>query len=284
MSEVRQWLDALGLGCYADAFEENALELDQLSSRSDEEFKELGVVAIGHRKRIRDTTMLNPTPKTESSIAAVGQSGTRNEAERRQLTVMFCDLVGSTALAQRLDPEELRELLFAFREACEATVRKHDGFVARHMGDGLLIYFGYPKASEDDSVRAVRAGLDLVAAVGALSPLSSATLSVRVGVATGLVVAGEKVGEGASEELAVLGKAPNLAARLEGLAEPDTVLVADNTRRLVSEVFELATLPPRQVKGIEEPVTAYRVVCERDELSPLATDWTAFVGRRSELA
>ncbi len=160
------------------------------------------------------------------------------EAERRQLTVMFCDLVGSTALSERLDPEDLREVIHTYQECCAGVVARFGGFIARYMGDGLLVYFGYPQAHEDDAERAIRAGLGIVEAVGGLHPRDDLTLQVRVGIATGLVVAGDMIGEGASEESAVLGETPNLASRLQALAEPDTVVIAPATHHLVSGLFE----------------------------------------------
>ena len=189
------------------------------------------------------TALTSATPRAE----------TPEQAERRQLTVMFCDLVGSTALSERLDPEDLRDVIRSFQETCAAVLTRFDGFIARYMGDGLLVYFGYPQAHEDDAERAVRAGLEIVEQVASL------TLEVRLGIATGLVVAGDIIGDGASEERAVLGDTPNLAARLQGLAEPDTVVISAATRRLVDGLFVCDDLGAQRLKGISEPVTAYRV-------------------------
>jgi len=181
------------------------------------------------------------------------------DAERRHLTVMFCDLVGSTALSERLDPEDLREVIHTYQECCAGVVARFGGFIARYMGDGLLVYFGYPQAHEDDAERAIRAGLGIVEAVGELRPRDDLTLQVRVGIATGLVVAGDHIGAGASEEMAVVGEAPNLAARLQGLAEPDTVVIAPSTYRLAGGLFVCDDLGPQHLKGITEPVPAYLV-------------------------
>ena len=181
------------------------------------------------------------------------------EAERRQLTVMFCDLVGSTALSERLDPEDLREVIHTYQECCAGVVERFGGFIARYMGDGLLVYFGYPQAHEDDAERAIRAGLGIVEAVGGLRPGDDLTLQVRIGIATGLVVAGDHIGEGASEEKAVVGETPNLAARLQGFAEPDTVVIAPSTYRLAGGLFVCDDLGPQRLKGISAPVRAYRV-------------------------
>ena len=184
----------------------------------------------------------------------------QGEAERRQLTVMFCDLVGSTALSARFDPEDLRELIGAFQQASVGVIERMGGIVARYMGAALLVYFGYPQAGEDDAERAVSAGLGVVEAVAALAVPDDVRLRVRVGIATGLVVAGDIVGEGAAEEHAVLGETPNLAARLQGLAEPDTVVIGPVTHRLVGGLFECAELGQHTLKGFPEPVSAWRVM------------------------
>ena len=180
-------------------------------------------------------------PSTDVSPASSGPGiSPEDRAERRQVTVMFSDLVGSTALSARMDPEDLREVISAYQKSVAETVRRFGGFVAKYMGDGVLIYFGYPQAHEDDAERAVRAGLELVAAVGALK--IHAPLQSRVGIATGLVVVGDLIGSGASQEQAIVGETPNLAARLQGIAEPTSVVIAESTRRLVGNLFELEDL------------------------------------------
>jgi class 3 adenylate cyclase len=181
------------------------------------------------------------------------------DAERRQLTVMFCDLVGSTALSARLDPEELREVITAYHRAVAEIVAGFDGFVAKYMGDGVLIYFGYPMAHEDDAERAVRAGLGLVEAVGRLD-VKSVELQARVGIATGLVVVGDLIGAGSAQEQSVVGETPNLAARLQALAEPDAVVIAAGTRRLVGDLFEYRDLGAAEIKGIAGSVPAWQVL------------------------
>ncbi len=209
------------------------------------------------------------------------------EAERRQLTVMFCDLVGSTALSERLDPEDLREVIHTYQECCAGVVARFEGYIARYMGDGLLIYFGYPQAHEDDAERAIRAGLGIVEAVGELRPRDDLTLQVRVGIATGLVVAGDIIGEGASEESPVLGETPNLAARLQALAEPNTVVIAPATHHLVGGLFEHKDLGSHDLKGISTPVRAWRVVGETAAESRFdavhAAGITPLVGREEEI-
>ncbi len=235
------------------------------------------------------------TPGTSGPAAArPGRPGTpapgrvAREAERRQLTVMFCDLVGSTALAGRLDPEDMREVIRAYRECCVERVARFDGHVAQYLGDGLLVYFGYPHAHEDNVERAVRAGLAIVEAVGRLKPESERLLQVRVGIATGLMVVGDLIGHGAAQEEAVVGETPNLAARLQALAEPDSVVIAASTRRLIGGLFECADLGIRHVKGFAEPVQAWRVVAETPADSRFEAQHTAglmpLVGRDREIA
>jgi len=181
------------------------------------------------------------------------------DAERRQLTIMFCDLVGSTALSERLDPEDLREVMNAYHGCCARAIEQFDGFVARYVGDGVLAYFGYPRAHEDDAERAVRAALGVVEAVSRLAPRPGLTIAVRVGIATGLVVAGEIIGKGASEERAVVGETPNLAARLQGLAEPGSVIISSSTHQLVGGLFEYEALNDLNLKGLSDPIQAWRV-------------------------
>ena len=198
---------------------------------------------------------------------------------------MFSDLVGSTALSARMDPEDLREVISAYQKCVAETVSRFGGFVAKYMGDGVLIYFGYPEAHEDDAERAVRAGLELVAAVSHLK--THAALQTRVGIATGLVVVGDLIGSGASQEQAIVGETPNLAARLQGVAEPNMVVIADGTRRLLGNVFELDDLGAKELKGIAGPVRAWsalRTSSAEGRFEALhATGLTALVGRQEEL-
>ena len=183
-----------------------------------------------------------------------------SSAERRQLTVMFCDLVGSTALSTQFDPEDLRDLISAYHRAVTETVGRFAGFVAKYMGDGVLIYFGYPRAHEDDAEQAVRAGIAVIEAVARVT--GRATLQVRIGVATGLAVVGDLIGAGASQERGVVGETPNLAARVQGLAEPNTIVIAEATRRQIGRLFELVDLGPQSLAGFSEPQHAWRVVGE----------------------
>ena len=198
---------------------------------------------------------------------------------------MFSDLVGSTALSARMDPEDLREVISAYQKCVAETVQRFGGFVAKYMGDGVLVYFGYPQAHEDDAERAVRAGLELVAAVGALK--THAPLQTRVGIATGLVVVGDLIGSGASQEQAIVGETPNLAARLQGIAEPNSVVIAESTRKLVGNLFELEDLGAQELKGIAGPVRAWaalRPASVESRFEALhATGLTELVGREEEL-
>src|SRR5262249_35815914 len=180
-------------------------------------------------------------------------------AERRQVTIMFCDLVGSTALSARLDPEDMREIIGNYHRCCAEQITKAGGFVAKYMGDGVLAYFGYPQAHEDDAERAVRAGLELIEAVPTLRAGHDATLQVRVGVATGLVVVGDLIGEGAAQEQGVVGETPNVAARLQALAEPSQVVISQSTRRLTGGLFEYCDLGRVTLKGLADAVQAWRV-------------------------
>ena len=200
---------------------------------------------------------------------------------------MFCDLVGSTALSARLDPEDLQELLRAYQAQVKDVVCGYGGYIAKYMGDGVLVYFGYPQAHEDDAERAVRAGLSLVKSIGQLDTAGGEPLNVRVGIATGLVVVGDLIGSGEAQERGIAGETPNLAARLQGLAEPGAVIIADGTRRLVGDLFELSGLTPSALKGFAEPVRAWRVLGEGHAESRFealhGTRLTPLVGRGEEL-
>jgi class 3 adenylate cyclase len=180
-------------------------------------------------------------------------------AERRQLTVIFCDLAGSTALSSRLDPEDLREVLGAYHKAVAEVVAGLEGYVAKYMGDGVLVYFGYPRAHEDDAERAVRAGLALVERIGRLESGSGAPAS-RIGIATGLVVVGDLIGAGDAQERGVVGETPNLAARLQAMAPENGVMIAETTRRLLGDLFDYRDLGTAEVKGLDTPVPVWQVL------------------------
>jgi class 3 adenylate cyclase len=243
--DVADWLRSLGLEQYESAFRENAIDAEVLRDLTAEDLRELGVSLIGHRRRllraIADLRVETPPPIAETAPAnplpnpplpglvpgITGEGRVGGEAERRQLNVMFCDLVGSTPLATRYDPEDLREIVGAYHRCVADTVGRYAGFVAKYMGDGVLVYFGYPEAHEDDAERAVRAGLAVIDAVGQLA--APEPLNVRLGIASGLVVVGDLIGAGAAQERGVVGETPNLAARLQALAQPGTLVIAEST-------------------------------------------------------
>jgi class 3 adenylate cyclase/predicted ATPase len=260
--DVVVWLRSLGLGKYEAAFRDNEIDETVLPSLTEEHLKQLGVTALGHRVKLLDAIAAlrgdanGKTPSIDVATASDTPSPRpEDRAERRQVTVMFSDLVGSTALSARMDPEDLREVISAYQKCVAETVQRFGGFVAKYMGDGVLVYFGYPQAHEDDAERAARAGLELVAAVGGLK--THAPLQTRVGIATGLVVVGDLIGSGASQEQAIVGETPNLAARLQGIAEPNTVVIAESTRKLAGNLFELQDLGAKDLKGISGPVRAW---------------------------
>jgi class 3 adenylate cyclase/predicted ATPase len=278
--DISTWLRGLDLAQYEPIFRENAIDADILPELTEADLEKLGVV-LGHRKRIlRAIAALDAHPPAPPPSAAPRAE----EAERRQLTVMFCDLVGSTALSTRHDPEDLRELIGDYHRAVAETVGRFDGFVAKYMGDGVLIYFGYPQADEDDAERAVRAGLAVIEAVGRLPARQH--LSVRLGIATGLAVVGDLIGEGAAQERGVVGETPNLAARLQALAAPNTLVIAEATRRQIGGLFDLEDLGPQALSGFAELQPAWRVIGESGMLSrfeALRSGETPLVGREEEV-
>jgi class 3 adenylate cyclase len=263
MSEIRNWLEASGLGQYGDAFEANDIDMDLLKQVDDQMLKDIGVASAGHRLRIRNAiAKLATAPVAEVNVSSTTSSyrTTAASAERRQLTVMFCDLVGSMALSARLDPEDLRGIISAYHHCCTELVEGNGGFVAKYMGDGVLAYFGYPRAHEHDAERAVRSALAIVDAVPKLDTSAQVPLQVRVGIATGLVVVGDLIGSGAAQEQAVLGETPNLAARLQAVARPGSVVIAASTRRLTGGLFRYRDLGTIPVKGLTQPVAAWQLL------------------------
>ena len=257
VSTIANWLASIGMSEYAKRFDENKIDFSVLPDLSDQHLKDLGI-ALGDRlkilRAIRNLGNVSTAATAPSAFKAT-ESAPRDLAERRQVTVMFADLVGSTALAARMDPEDLREVIGIYHRFVAETIAQFDGFVAKYMGDGVLIYFGYPTAHEDDAERAVRAGVAMVDAITSLS--APERLQVRIGIATGLVVVGDIIGSGEAQERGIVGDAPNLAARLQGIAEPNTVVIAEGTRRLIGNLFELQDLQPRELKGIVGPVRAW---------------------------
>jgi class 3 adenylate cyclase/predicted ATPase len=257
--DIAAWLRGLGLSQYEQAFRDNAIEAAVLPELTAEDLKDLGINLVGHRRKLLAAiASLRGVSGPEEQVTARVVTDTVS-AERRQLTVMFCDLVGSTELSSRLDPEDLREIIAAYHRAVAEVVASFDGFVAKYMGDGVLVYFGYPRAHEDDAERAVRAGLNVVDVVGRLD-VKSVKLQGRVGIATGLVVVGDLIGEGSAQEQSVVGETPNLAARLQAMAEPGAVVIAAGTHRLVGDLFEYCDLGDVEVKGIAAPMPAWHVL------------------------
>jgi class 3 adenylate cyclase/tetratricopeptide (TPR) repeat protein len=284
--DVAAWLQGLGLERYAPAFLENRIEADVLPSLTLEDLKDLGVTLVGDRRRLVDAiAALGASVPPAVAPVAAPDAPAPAEAERRQLTVMFCDLVGSTSLSLRLDPEDLREVIGAYHRTVAQVVAGLDGFVAKYMGDGVLIYFGYPRAHEDDAERAVRAGLGVIDAVGRLD-VKSAKLQARVGIATGLVVVGDLIGEGSAQEQSVIGETPNLAARMQALATPASLVIAASTRQQIGALFDLEDLGSQQLAGFAEPQRAWRVLGESGAVSrfeALRSGTSPLVGRDEEV-
>jgi class 3 adenylate cyclase len=267
MQQIADWLKKLGMSEYAERFIENRIDLSVLQELTDQDLKDLGVVLGDRRKMqraIRDLRDVSGAV-TAPSTPVEADPTRRDDAERRQLTVMFTDLVGSTALSTKLDPEDMRSVIGVYHKCVAETVTRFDGFVAKYMGDGVLAYFGYPQAHEDDAERAVQAGLALIEAVGKLGVQEP--LRVRIGVATGLVVVDDIVGSGEAQERGVVGETPNLAARLQALAGPGALLIADRTRQLIGELFDLVDLGPQALAGFVGSQRVWRVVGESAVLS-----------------
>src|SRR5215471_9397325 len=286
--DVGGWLRELGLGRYEPAFIENAIDSEVLPELTEDDLKKLGI-PLGDRKRLIKAirAMVAGSPAAFITTGEDGQSGQARAVERRHLTVMICDLVGSTALSARLDPEDMDAVIKAYHAGCTRIVQAYDGFLGDFRGDGILAYFGHPRAHEDDAERTVRAGLDIIAAVAELETPAAEPLAVRIGIATGLVVVGDLSGESALWEHAVVGDTPNLAARLQAVAEPGTIVIAASTRRLLGDLFRLRKLGLHEVKGIGEPVAAWAVegvlASESRFEAVRAAGLTDLIGRDDEL-
>jgi class 3 adenylate cyclase/pimeloyl-ACP methyl ester carboxylesterase len=296
--DIEEWLRGLELQQYVTAFRENNVEADVLLRLTAEDLKDIGVSSVGHRRKLwdaiaelRDRSSPTPVDKakastqvTEHASAVVSPSG----GERRQLTVMFTDLVGSTALSARLDPEEMREIIRGYQNCCTGEITRFGGHIAKFMGDGVLAYFGWPHAHEDDAERAVRAGLAVTRAVGGLPAPQGSCLAARVGIATGLVVVGDLVGSGPSQEHSVTGDTPNLAARLQACAGHGEVLVAEGTRRLLGQVFAFSERDGLVLKGYNASVRAYAIVGSGSTESRFGAlhglEVAPLIGRERELA
>jgi class 3 adenylate cyclase/predicted ATPase len=286
MATVREWLEGLGLGKFADAFESEDVSMRHVPELSEADLRDLGL-PMGPRKEV-----LRAAKSLDPSVLDAAPEPARRDAERRQITVMFCDLVGSTSLSEMLDPEDLRAIMHGYQAAAGAVIERYDGHVAQYLGDGLMTYFGWPTAHEDDAARAVRAGLDIVAAVKDVALPASVgdvldTLHVRIGIATGPVVVGETGGGDASLPKHAIGETPNLAARMQGVASADEIVVAPSTRRLLGGEFEVEDLGDHALKGVAEPLRLWRVnglgkIQDRFEAAS-AGHLTPFVGREEEI-
>jgi class 3 adenylate cyclase len=284
--DVATWLKGLGLERYVPAFCDNDVDAEVLPKLTADDLIGLGVTSIGHRRKLLDAiAAFGAEVPATMAMAAPHDAPARADAERRQLTVMFCDLAGSTALSSRLDPEDLREVLGAYHTAVAEVVARFEGYVAKYMGDGVLIYFGYPQAHEDDAERAVRAGLALVERIGKLESGSNA-LASRIGIATGLVVVGDLIGTGDARERGVVGETPNLAARLQAMAPADGVIIAEATRRLLGNLFEYRDLGTTEVKGLGAPVAVWQVLrpgIVESRFEALRSALSPLVGRDGEI-
>ncbi len=288
--DIDAWLRGIGLAHYAELFRSNDIDGTLLGRVTDDDLKAIGVTSLGHRKRLLEaigalgaaSRASSPKPISDASNALT---------ERRHLTVMFVDLVGSTALSAQLDPEDMGELIHSYQNTVAGEILRFEGYIAQFLGDGVLAYFGWPRAHEDDAERAVRSGLAVTAAAARLKTGAAPTaqnLQTRIGIATGMVVGGDLIGEGSGQRHAVAGETPNFAARLQGIAEPGMVVIADSTRRLAGDLFLLRDLGPRTFKGVAEQAHAFAVLGERAVESRFAArhagEVTAIVGRDQELA
>jgi class 3 adenylate cyclase/predicted ATPase len=286
--DVSSWLRDLGLEDYVQAFQANHIDAKVLPRLTADDLTALGITSVGHRRTLLDAIAALDVGRPTAAAEPIAVTTRPGQAERRQLTVLFCDLVGSTELAARLDPEDLRGIMAAYQRCAAAVVERFEGHIAKYLGDGVLAYFGWPQAHEDDAERAVRAGLQLVEAITRLEPDAAVRLQARIGIATGRVVVGDLVGEGASREEAVVGDVPNLAARLQALAEPGMVVIGEATHRLLGGLFQVDDLGPQQLKGFAEPLAVWRVSGESSAEGRFEARYgaglTPLVGREEEIA
>lgn len=283
--KIDDWLISIGLEKYIDTFRDNAIDIDVLRDLTDDHLRELGL-PLGVRLKLLKAVATLGSSERPPAAPEIAAAAPRVDAERRQVTVMFCDLVGSTALSAGLDPEDMRDIVGAYNRCCLEIITSAGGFVARYMADGMLAYFGYPQAHEHDEEHAVRAGLALVEAVPKLSTAAAAPLQVRVGIATGLVVIGDLVGSGEAQERGIVGDTPNLAARLQSVAAPNTVVIADSTRRLTGGLFEYRDLGSLALKGFAEPVPVWQALgasAAESRFEALRASTTPLVNRVEEI-
>jgi class 3 adenylate cyclase/tetratricopeptide (TPR) repeat protein/ABC-type transport system involved in cytochrome c biogenesis ATPase subunit len=296
MSDINQWLSGLGLENFTAAFQDAQIQFSDLPDLTEEDLKEIGL-PVGPRRRastaikaMRGSELplaADAVIKTAETGPAENQSGSPSDAERRHLTVMFVDLVGSTEMAGRIDAEDMRNVITSYQNTVAGVVSRYEGFVAKFMGDGVLCYFGWPRANEDDAERAVRAGLAIIDSVKKTKAPDGTPLATRVGIATGVVIVGDLIGSGATQEAAVVGETPNLAARLQGIAQPNQLVLPGETHRLLGGAFELQSLGAQDLKGIGAAVEAFVVVGETSQESRFAARQTGtltpIVGREREI-
>lgn len=288
MQTIEDLLNQLGLGKYKEAFVQNDVDLRALSHLTEADLRELGV-SLGHRKIILAVVNeLSPASLIlETSQRSIPESPQEPTADRRLLSVFFCDLVGSTALSAQLDPEDMHELIRRYQDSVAGAVARFGGYVAKYLGDGVLAYFGWPMSYEDHAERAIRAGLQALAAVEAFQSPNGSQLKARIGIASGQVVVGDIAGSSANERGSIAGDTPNLAARLQGAAEPGQIVVADSTRRLAGQSFQIESLGAQELKGFSSPVTLFAVRGEREMESRFdaahASALSKFIGRNSEI-
>jgi predicted ATPase/class 3 adenylate cyclase len=283
--DIATWLRDLGLERYISTFHDNDIDQEVLPDLNDSDLEKLGIT-LGHRKKLLKA--IGELSSSRDSRDTGNKGVVALEGERRRLTVMFCDLVGSTALAERLDPETLRDVIIDYQNICAGVVTRFDGYIAKYMGDGILVYFGFPATHEDEADRAVRAALGIVDAMGRAKTAALGQLHVRIGIATGRVVVGNVIGVGAAQEYAVMGEAPNLAARLQALADPNAVIIAAETKKAIGNAFVFEHLGQQSLKGFSRPVEAWRVLAQR----PVQSRFEAFqvsnisplIGRDHELS
>ena len=295
MSDLRDWLRGHNLEQYADAFEANDIDLDILPELDDDDLEQLGL-SLGNRRRLLKAIAVRNTaaaaisaqekalPPDKTSPAAEAPSS--GEAERRQVTVMFADMVGSTALSAKLDPELLGGVIRRYQDAVAGAIGRYGGFVAKFMGDGVLAYFGFPHAFEDAAERAVRAAIGILSEVGAIETPEGTRVQARIGIATGLVVVGEIIGTGMAQERTIVGETPNLAARLQALAGPDCIIISESTQKLLGGLFELTHAGEHELKGFARPVPAWRVCGEasvESRFAAIRTGGLPLIGRAHEM-
>jgi len=292
MSDLSDWLGRFGLEPLAGVLADNDVDLEILPDLTEPDFEKLGI-SLGHRRKLLKAIATlrdrpdRPPARQDQEQTPPATAAASPEAERRQVTVLFSDLVGSTALATVLDPEDLGRLIRRYQDACAGAVARFDGYIAKFMGDGVLAYFGYPQAHEDAAERSVRAALAIVDAVCQIDRPDGVPLQTRVGIATGMVVVGDIVGSGAAREESIVGETPNLAARLQTLAEPDAVLISEATCRLLGRSFDYQSLGEHELKGFAKPIPVWRVLREAPVASRFAAARAAglspFVGRTQEM-